>query len=181
MVWSQHHQERIFFLRKMERTSPKTLACFLHLCQTVPISQDNPTYCYLTFCAGQVPYISPDLRTQGGRFGLTAILRIHHRSPPFAPHTPPGWAAPGGPLCAWPWDPSSGLVEVRAGCRGAPRGAGRPPLGLPQVVVAEVALEALQLGVVVVGSGAAAREALGQVISTAAVTCKKPKLSLESC
>lgn len=66
MVWSQHHQERIFFfLHKMERTSPKTLACFLHLCQTAPISQDNPTYCYFTSCAGQVPYISPDLGAQG--------------------------------------------------------------------------------------------------------------------
>lgn len=172
----------------MERTSPKTLAFFLRLCQTAPILQeDNPTSTAIatdpTRCAGHVPYIFPDLRAQGGRFGLTAIRRIHHRSPPFAPCTPPGWEAQGGKeprglLCAWPWDPSSGLVELRAGRWGAPRGAGRPPLGLPQVVVAEVALEALQLGVVVVGRGAAARAALGQVVSAAAVTCRKAKEEL---
>lgn len=101
MVWSQHRQERIFFLHKMERTSPKTLAFFLHLCQTAPILQeDNPTSTAIATdparCAGHVPYIFPDLRAQGGRFGLTAIRRIHHRSPPFAPCTPPGWEAQGG-------------------------------------------------------------------------------------
>lgn len=69
---------------------------------------------------------------------------------------PGGFSAPGcGGL-------PSGLVKLLAGSWGARL----LRLGFPQVVVAEVALEALELGIVMVGCGVAVRAAgLWQVVS----------------
>lgn len=71
-------------------------------------------------------------------------------------------------------DLPSSLVKLLAGCWGDVRGVQLLFLGFPQVVIAEVALEALELGIVVVGCGVAVRAAgLWQVVSADIPICRK--------
>lgn len=72
------------------------------------------------------------------------------------------------------------MVKLLAGGWGGVRGARLLGLGFPQVVIAEVALEALELGIVVVGWGVGARAAgVRQVVSAKIPTCRKTDRSAQ--
>lgn len=74
----------------------------------------------------------------------------------------------------------SGLVKLLARCWGGMRGARLLRLCFPQVVIAEVALEALELGIVVVGCGVTVRATgLWQVISADIPVCRKTDQSAQ--
>lgn len=74
----------------------------------------------------------------------------------------------------------SGLVKLLAGHWGGVRGARLLRLGFPQVVIAEVALEALELGIVMVGCGVVVWAAgLWQVVSAKIPICRKTDQSAQ--